>query len=79
MVSLEAASLLDSSACDLQGYLQTAIQVSSAFCFGWIAQGLPLYVADAGAVVPPWGSSADSLLVMFLLEQSVAEPGRLAL
>ena len=71
--------MLDSWKYDLKGHLQIAIQINLAFWLGWIAQGLPLYVADAGAVVPPWGSFADSLLVTFLLEPLVLEPGRLAL
>lgn len=79
MASLEAASLLDSWKYDLQGHLQIAIRINLAFWLGWVAQGLPLYVVDAGAVVPPWGNFADSLLVLLLLEPLVVEPGHLAL
>lgn len=79
MVSLEAASLLDSWKCGSQGCLLAAIRIDLASWWGWIAQGSPLRAADAGAAVPPWGSSADSLLVLLLLEPWEAGPGPLAL
>lgn len=56
-----------------------AIRRDLASWWGWIARGSPLRAADAGAAVPPWGSSADSLLVLFLLEPWEAGPGHPAL
>lgn len=71
--------MLDSWKCDSQGHLEVAILINLPSWWGWIAQASPLRAADAGAAVPPWGSSADSLLVLLLLEPWEAGPGPPAL
>lgn len=71
--------MLGSWKCDSQGRLQAATQIDLASWWGWIAQGSPRRAAGAAAAGPPWGSSADSLLVLFLLEPWEAGAGPLAL